>query len=144
MPYKHIKVYRKRVKHQLVMAKGGECQICGYNRCIEALDFHHIDPSHKDFNIARWDHVANKTKMIEEAKKCVLLCSNCHREVHQNIASIDDIPYVFDESKITSFVPKVKMTPCEFCGKEKAARKNSATKSAQMRPGLKLTGAILT
>lgn len=41
--------WRKRTKIALVEYKGGKCCICGYNKCIEALEFHHLDPSQKDF-----------------------------------------------------------------------------------------------
>ena len=44
--------YRKEVKRKLIEYKGGKCQICGYNRCQDAFDFHHLDPSKKDFNIS--------------------------------------------------------------------------------------------
>ena len=65
---------------------GGQCIICGYNTCYDALDFHHKDPSKKDFTISKgkdksWDSI------IEELDKCVLLCSNCHRELHSTACS---------------------------------------------------------
>jgi hypothetical protein len=84
MSYKYIKSYRKRYKQKLVDLMGGKCMICGYNRCIKALDFHHIDPKTKEFTISRMESL-NWTKTIEEAKKCVLLCSNCHRELHDGL-----------------------------------------------------------
>ena len=60
---------------------GGECSQCGYNKCNDALDFHHLDPSIKDSNfyhIKSW----GKERIRKELDKCVLLCANCHREVH--------------------------------------------------------------
>lgn len=66
-------------KQRLVDLSGGRCSKCGYDRCIAALDFHHRDPSIKEFNLKTsvpWD------RLVEEAKKCDLLCANCHREEH--------------------------------------------------------------
>lgn len=90
--YKKVKNFRKRIKEKAVDYKGGKCIICGYNRCIKALDFHHLDPTEKDFNISRncnkaWD----KVKL--ELDKCILVCSNCHREIHDNM-------HIFIEEKM--------------------------------------------
>ena len=80
--------WRNRVKTKLVEYKGGKCQCCGYNRCIRALEFHHLDPSQKDFTIS------GKSKSFEtlkkEADKCILVCSNCHKEIHAGIRKIED------------------------------------------------------
>lgn len=60
-----------------------KCQKCGYNRCSEALEFHHINLQEKDDGIARMisnNYTLDKVK--EEMKKCVILCANCHREFH--------------------------------------------------------------
>ena len=60
-----------------------KCQKCGYDKCAEALDFHHINPEEKEDRIARM--ISNNyslDKIKEEMKKCIVLCSNCHREFH--------------------------------------------------------------
>jgi hypothetical protein len=64
-----------------------KCQKCGYNKCIVALDYHHLDPSKKDFNIAttrvRNINTEYSRNLIEkEIEKCIVLCANCHREFH--------------------------------------------------------------
>lgn len=64
--------------------KGGKCQICGYDKCQAAFDFHHLDPSKKDFNISRYKGVIMTDKVKDELDKCILLCANCHREKHFN------------------------------------------------------------
>lgn len=66
-----------------------ECQLCGYSRCIEALEFHHKDSSEKDFNIsqARTSR-RNRSVVLSELKKCILVCANCHREIHYGIREI--------------------------------------------------------
>lgn len=79
-------LYRqRRFKSQCVEYKGGSCESCGYSKCIGALEFHHKDPSQKDFTLARakltsW--VKNEEKIKKEIDKCILLCANCHREKH--------------------------------------------------------------
>jgi len=79
--------YRRDIKQKLVDYKGGKCQICGYCKCIDALDFHHINPEEKDFSIS------GGTKSFEHVKseldKCILVCSNCHREIHAGLIKLD-------------------------------------------------------
>lgn len=77
----HVDKYRKRKKQELIDLLGGKCSICGYNKCMAALEFHHIDPTKKDFTITTSINL-NSSKVLEEVKKCNLLCANCHREVH--------------------------------------------------------------
>ncbi len=79
--------WKKEKKKLLVEYKGGKCEKCGYNKCIEALEFHHIDPSKKDFNIST--HSFSFDKMKIEADKCLLLCSNCHKEIHVELRKKD-------------------------------------------------------
>ena len=78
-------MFLAKIKEQ----RGGKCVRCGYNRCIKALEFHHIDPSKKDFTISN-DHF-KLLDAIEESKKCVLICSNCHKELHDNMWNIEDL-----------------------------------------------------
>lgn len=59
--------------------------MCGYSKCKEALDFHHVNPNEKDFNISG-SHSRSWEKIELELKKCVLLCANCHREIHSGSA----------------------------------------------------------
>ena len=70
-------------------ARGGKCERCGYNTCLKALEFHHLDPTKKDFTISN-DHF-KLIDAVEESKKCILLCANCHRELHDNIWNIEEI-----------------------------------------------------
>lgn len=70
----------RNVKQQCVDYKGGQCELCGYSTCIAAIDFHHKDPSKKDFNVSCRKSLTKKVK--EELDKCQILCSNCHRELH--------------------------------------------------------------
>jgi len=65
--------------------KGGKCQVegCGYNKYIGALEFHHLDPTQKDFSISDVKGYKFTKKITEELDKCILVCSNCHREIHE-------------------------------------------------------------
>ncbi len=83
----HVKLKRKRIKEQAVEYLGGECQCCGYNKCIEALEFHHKNPEEKEFAISVTGNTRSWDKVKNELDKCMLLCSNCHREEHERIKS---------------------------------------------------------
>ena len=71
---------RRKVKLTLVQQAGGACQLCGYDRCVAALEFHHLVPEDKRFAVSlRMARSLASTQA--EARKCVLLCANCHAEV---------------------------------------------------------------
>ena len=72
----------KKLKQKMVEYKGGCCEICGYDKYIGALDFHHINPKEKDFSIAKVRQYNFDEVIKEELDKCMLVCSNCHREIH--------------------------------------------------------------
>jgi len=75
--------WRKRIKQKLVEYKGGCCEKCGYNKCLGALDFHHKNPLEKDFGIG--GVTKSFEKMKKEVDKCILVCANCHREIHEEL-----------------------------------------------------------
>ena len=77
-----VRKRRKNIRRMAVEYKGGHCGKCGYNRCIDALEFHHLDSSGKDFSISAKGYTRSWIKVKEELDKCILLCANCHREVH--------------------------------------------------------------
>jgi hypothetical protein len=77
----------RRRKKALVEHKGGGCGICGYSKCIAALEFHHKDPNNKDPNFKALRYWA-LSRAMEEVDKCYLLCSNCHREAHWGILNL--------------------------------------------------------
>ena len=84
-----VESWRKRKKKALVEYKGGKCQCCGYSRCIEALEFHHLDPNIKSFTISGKSKSFNSLK--SEVDKCILVCSNCHKEIHAGLININTI-----------------------------------------------------
>ena len=67
--------------------KGGKCERCGYSRCIEAFDFHHADPAKKDFGISNKGYTRSWKRVKSELDKCIMLCANCHREIHAKLAA---------------------------------------------------------
>ena len=77
--------FRKNQKVKAVEYKGGKCAMCGYDKCIEALHFHHLDPTQKDFNLSRLKKNKFDDNIKDELDKCILVCSNCHREIHHEL-----------------------------------------------------------
>lgn len=89
---KNVEKYRKigrnrdkqriaKKKQEAVNYKGGKCQVCGYNKCLAVLEFHHINPNEKEFDISRtWSRKWETIK--KELDKCICVCANCHREIH--------------------------------------------------------------
>ena len=75
-----VDLRRREVKYRLVVMAGGKCGKCGYNKCLEALEFHHRDRTLKATTLGSGNTPA-WSLLAEEVKKCDLLCSNCHREL---------------------------------------------------------------
>lgn len=75
---------RKKEVMSLLNLKG--CALCGYNKCLSALEFHHVYD--KEFQLDKRT-LSNRSldAILKEAKKCVLLCANCHREYHHGLHS---------------------------------------------------------
>jgi predicted HNH restriction endonuclease len=76
-------VRRKALQERAINHLGGKCRICGYDKCVVALEFHHTSPQGKDFSIS--SGLTSWARVLPELEKCVLLCSNCHREVHDGL-----------------------------------------------------------
>ena len=83
-----VSARRRRVKLALVQAAGGACRLCGYHRYAGALQFHHVDPAEKAFAIADRGVARSLDRALAEARKCVLLCANCHAEIEAGIATM--------------------------------------------------------
>ena len=77
---KSVVSWRSRTKQKLVDYKGGKCEKCEYNKCIQALEFHHLDPKEKDFTISGKSWSFERLK--KEVDKCILVCNRCHTEIH--------------------------------------------------------------
>lgn len=81
----NIKLRDKSKEYKLICIQtlGGKCSSCGYDKCMDALEFHHTNPNEKDENFNTWQHWS-LDRRLDEIKKCILLCANCHREIHEN------------------------------------------------------------
>jgi hypothetical protein len=116
-----VKRWRKHTKNKLIAGFGGVCGCCGYDKCPAVFELHHLDPNLKDFgfgglraDIRAWDVLA------AEAAKCVMLCANCHREVHAGIRELPSDILRFDQARIPESLPKP-VSLCPICSGEKHA-----------------------
>lgn len=78
--YRWQKRQRSSRKAQLVLDRGGRCVDCGYSACLNSLDFHHRDPSTKEFGLGKF--TGSLVRYRAEAEKCDLVCASCHRLRH--------------------------------------------------------------
>jgi len=78
------KIRKYKYKLRAVEYLGGKCSVCGYNKCLAALEFHHIDPTKKNKDLKNLTANGSLMDILIELDKCILLCSNCHRELHWN------------------------------------------------------------
>ena len=74
---------RKTLKQKAVAYKGGRCVLCGYDKTLEALSFHHVEG--KDFGIASRGHTRSWERVRQELDTCILVCQNCHAEIHAGL-----------------------------------------------------------
>lgn len=90
----YVREKTREVKRRAVEYKGGKCCRCGYNRCLAALEFHHKDPTQKDPEIRFGSSRSSWEEIVKELDKCILLCSNCHREEHERIFNIREEEFI--------------------------------------------------
>lgn len=112
-----VKEWRERIKIKMVECMGGKCQCCGYDKCMTALAFHHLIPTEKDFGFGQiranpksWE------KIVNELKKCILVCHNCHSEIHSGLRIIPNDYIKFDEKLSSS---SLDFNDCPICGNKK-------------------------
>lgn len=72
------------MKIQGIKMLGGKCSRCGYDRCVDALEFHHVNPAEKEFKLGSGNTMSWQ-EYKRELSKCILVCSNCHKEIHSEI-----------------------------------------------------------
>lgn len=84
-----VKSFVRRLKEQAIAYKGGKCQGCGYNKYNGSMHFHHINSNEKSFSIS--GKSMSFDRMIPELDKCVLVCANCHGEIHGKIITQDTL-----------------------------------------------------
>ncbi len=78
---------RGKILNFIRQKQGGKCVVCGYDKYLGALHFHHLNPNEKDFTISN-DRI-KLVEAVEESKKCILLCANCHAEVHAGLIELE-------------------------------------------------------
>lgn len=71
--------FRRRIKLALIQAFGDECQVCHDSYEPAIYEFHHINPELKSFSLGAGSTTRAKTAYADEAKKCCMVCANCHR-----------------------------------------------------------------
>ncbi|HAG27313.1 TPA: hypothetical protein DCG61_00805 [Patescibacteria group bacterium] len=81
---------RKTIKERALQQLGGQCIYCGYSKYQGALEFHHKVATTKEFGIGQKGHSRSWSKVLDELEKCILVCSNCHKEVHAGLRSIPE------------------------------------------------------
>jgi len=82
---------RKHIRQLAVEYKGGKCSVCGYNKCLKALEFHHLESDKKDFGISAEGYTRSWEMIKKELNKCILLCANYHREVHEGSTQLPQV-----------------------------------------------------
>lgn len=76
-------IRKREYKKRIVDYFGGKCEICGYDKCIGALEFHHKNPNTKENVFSNVMRNLSFEKQKEVTVGCILLCANCHREIHE-------------------------------------------------------------
>ena len=104
--YKNQKDRSLRRKLEIIKEKGGCCNKCGYAKNLAALELHHVDPLEKEFQLDSRNLSNQSLKKIKiEMDKCELLCSNCHRELHNPNFELVTLTYPIKEEKRTILKP---------------------------------------
>jgi hypothetical protein len=82
---KNRNINRNKARYDLKMEYGGKCKKCGYDKCLSALDFHHMDSTTKENSVSTLLDSRGIATARKEAEKCILLCGNCHSELHEGL-----------------------------------------------------------
>ena len=128
----YVKAWRRRTKDRIIQSMGGKCCVCGYNKCQSALALHHIDPSQKDFNISIIrKNMRSWSVIVKELRKCILLCHNCHCELHEGIISLPDTYAIFNEDYAE--YRDVKPNLCKMCGCKKTSNTKFCSSECKSR-----------
>ncbi len=122
--YRYIRTHRLLQKKRIIYVMGGCCALCGYDKCSDAMELHHIDPTKKDFTFSQEFLCRDWNKyVLPELKKCILLCANCHREIHFQINKGKE-PFLHttfiqgranEISKELQLLKTHKLKYCKFC-----------------------------
>ena len=129
----YVPGWRARTKQRLSDAFDNKCAICGgtFPPCV--FDFHHLDPDTLVFRLSEIrKHAISWKRIVKEVRKCIMVCSNCHRQIHYNNKKIPDVVTRFNEEyaeqKKSDIPKKIKpkqrrfknakynLEPCPQCG----------------------------
>lgn len=109
---------RRTYKQNIIDVMGGACVCCGYNRCNRALQLHHLNPEDKNFGISDKTYFA-WNKLEAELKKCILVCSNCHMEIEDNLLEVEQVSS-FNQEKFNQYANAIEAKKigniCIDCG----------------------------
>lgn len=78
--------------------KGSGCQLCGYNAHPTAIEFHHVNAEDKDRDLSLMKSMGYQN-IVDEISKCLIVCANCHREIHANLVSEKKIQGAYQKQK---------------------------------------------
>lgn len=113
--------FRRRRKNNLIQVAGGKCSICGYHKSNFALEFHHINPEEKSYGLSAKGNTHNLLLDLKEVQKCILVCANCHREIHDGMYTAEELLnlQVYDESFANELIKNnsKQEIQCKQCGK---------------------------
>lgn len=120
--YDNQKLRGLKRRIELINYLGGKCCRCGYDKSIAALEFHHRDPESKSFSLdMRKISGKSMDELKEEADKCDLVCSNCHKEIHYSHLNKDNIEDTLNGIRVEIMKKKSPAHKskyiCECCGK---------------------------
>lgn len=111
----------KRRKSNLIKVFNSKCCICGFDKWQSALEFHHVNPEDKEFGLTVNTTTKALEKQLTEARKCILVCANCHRGIHSGFVTIPDNWQSYYNEEIANELLKAlekKKYYCIDCGKE--------------------------
>lgn len=130
-----VKRWRNKTKERMTESMGGECVCCGYKVCQRSLDFHHLDPSEKELSFGKMRAEPHAwSKIVEELRKCVLVCSNCHGEIHEGLIEVPKDAARFNEEFAEYSTKSVEeIEPCPICGEDKPKRKITCSRVCAAR-----------
>jgi len=124
--YENVKSYRQRQKESIIYVMGEKCACCGYNKCNSALELHHLNPDEKDFTFSdntnrAWEIV------VQELPKTILVCANCHREIHAGLIDATTLQSSFNKQKADEISQTIEKSKrgfhfCKICGKKVSSK----------------------
>lgn len=107
----------------MIKVKGDKCCICGFNAFQDALEFHHVNPSNKSYQLSS-GNCYNLLSDLQEVRKCALVCSNCHKGLHGGYLTLPDNWDFYDEEFAGELLKATNQFHfCERCGREISGQK---------------------